>query len=119
MEFDQLRDQACANLMLMMPSLEEDASRLVDECLTDARKSFRNEFICRLSPAAWAKITLIYFKHFLDTGCDVSVAEIVVAVIRDSINTSRMDMVTLQLAQQKVDLQEAERKPPALVVVKA
>ncbi len=118
MEFDDLRDQACANLMLLMPGLEEDASRLVDECLADARKSFRNEFICRLSPAAWARITLIYFKHFLDTGCDVSVAEIVVAVIRDSINTSRMDMVTLQLAQHKLDQRGPERKPPALVVVR-
>ena len=35
-------------------------------------------------------------------GCDVSVAEIVAAVVRDSISTSRMDMLTLQLAQQKI-----------------
>lgn len=118
MEFDQLREHTCASLMLLVPNLEDDASRLVDECLADARKTFRSEFICQLSPGAWAKITLIYFKHFLDTGCDVSVAEIVAAVVRDSINTSRMDMLTLQLAQQKIDSQAQAKKSPNLVVVK-
>lgn len=118
MEFDQLRDQTCASLMLLVPQLEEDVSRLVDECLDDARKTFRNEFICQLSPAAWARITLIYFKHFIDTGCDVSVAEIVAAVVRDSIGTSRMDMLTLQLAQQKMDFRAQSKKSPSLTVVK-
>lgn len=105
MSLDQLRDQTCASLALMLPQLGGDVSRLVDECLADARKSFRDDFIRQLSPAAWAKITLIYFKHFLDTGCDVSVAEIVADVVRDSIRTSRMDMLTLQLAQEKMVVQ--------------
>lgn len=118
MELEQLRDQTCASLALLLQQPEEDVSRLVDECLADARKTFRNEFIAQLSPAAWARITLIYFKHFLDTGCDVSVAEIVATVVRDSINTSRMDMLTLQLAQQKIDLQAPAKKPPSLTVVK-
>jgi len=118
MELEQLRDQTCASLALLVPQLEEDVSRLVDECLADARKTFRTEFICQLSPAAWAKITLVYFKHFLDTGCDVSVAEIVATVVRDSIHTSRMDMLTLQLAQQKMDARASSKKSPSLTVVK-
>ena len=117
MELEQLRDQACTHLRLQAPQLE-DASMLVDECLANARKAFRNEFICQLSPQAWAGITLIYYKHFLDTGCDVSVAEIVAAVVRDSINTSRMDMLTLQLAQQKSD-EQAQKKSPPLTIVKS
>ena len=102
MNLDLLRNQACASLALSLPQLDGDVSRLVDECLADARKSFRDEFILQLGPVAWATITLIYFKHFLDTGCDVSVAEIVTEVVRDSIRTSRMDMLTLQLAQDKL-----------------
>lgn len=118
MDFDDLRDQACACLALQAPQLQGDVGRLVDECLSDARKAFRNEFICQLSPAAWAKITLIYFKHFLDTGVDVSIAEIVAAVVRDSIHTSRMDMITLQLAQ-KLEAEQAEApRAPALRVVR-
>jgi len=117
MDMDQLRDQACTHLALLLPNVDRDVSQMVDECLTDARKAFRNEFICRLSPAAWARITLIYFKHFIDSGCDVSVAEIVAAVVRDSIHTSRMDMVTLQLVQNKLDEQNAQPHPPVLKVV--
>lgn len=118
MDFDQLRDQTCAGLALLMPQLEGDVSRLVDECLSDARKAFRNEFILQLSPGAWARITLIYFKHFIDTGCDVSVAEIVAAVVRDSINSSRMEMLTLDLAQKKMDVQAQAKKAPTLTIVK-
>jgi hypothetical protein len=117
MELDQLRDRTCACLAILVPQLE-GASRLVDECLVNAKKAFKNEFICQLSPDAWARITLIYFKHFLDTGCDVSVAEIVATVVRDSINTSRMDMLTLQLAQQKMDQQTQAKKSPSLTVIK-
>ena len=117
MDLNQLRDQACAHLALLLPTVERDVSQMVDECLSDARKAFRDEFLYRLSPAAWARITLIYFKHFIDTGCDVSVAEIVATVVRDSIHTSRMDMVTLQLVQNKLDEQNAGPHPPALKVV--
>ena len=101
----------------MAPQVE-DACLLVDECLANARKAFRDEFIFQLSPQAWAKITLIYYKHFLDTGCDVSIAEIVAAVVRDSITTSRMDMLTLQLAQQKLDNQARANSQPSLSIVK-
>ncbi len=118
MDLDHLREQTCACLALLVPQLGADAGRLVDECLENAQRSFRNEFIAQISPAAWAKITLIYFKHFIDTGCDVTVAEIVAAVVRDSINTSRMDMLTLQLAQAKLDEQATAKHPPALHVVR-
>lgn len=117
MDFDTLRNQACAHLALRCPELKEGAPQLVDECLANARTSFRDEFICRLSPAAWARITVIYFKHFVDTGCDVSIGEIFAAVIRDSINISRMDMLTLELAQQKAD-QAQHKAKPSLTVVK-
>src|SRR5574343_819186 len=118
MNLDHLRDQTCANLALLVPQLAEDAGRLVDECLENAQRSFRNEFMLQISPAVWARITLIYFKHFVDTGCDVSVAEIVVAVIRDSIHTSRMDMITLQLAQDKVIARMDSGAAPHLHVVR-
>jgi hypothetical protein len=117
MNQEQLREQICAHLGIMAPQVE-DACLLVDECLANARKAFRDEFIFQLSPQAWAKITLIYYKHFLDTGCDVSIAEIVAAVVRDSITTSRMDMLTLQLAQQKLDNQARANSQPSLSIVK-
>jgi hypothetical protein len=117
-DLDQLRDQACASLYLLAPQLGSDGAQLVDQCLSDARRSFRDEFICRLSPAAWARITLIYFKHFVDTGCDVTMAEIVVAVVRDAIQTKRMDMLTLQLAQEMMDEQARAKPHPSLHVVK-
>lgn len=119
MNLDHLRDQTCACLAMLLPKLgEEDVGRLVEECLDNAQRSFRNEFIAQISPAVWARITLIYFKHFVETGCDVTVAEIVAAVIRDSIHTSRMDMVTLQLAQAKLDEQAMAPHPPMLHVVR-
>ncbi|MBT9520894.1 MAG: hypothetical protein IV101_08345 [Dechloromonas sp.] len=119
MNLDHLRDQICASLALLAPPLASDAGRLVDECLENAQRSLRNEFIVQISPAAWARITLIYFKHFVDTGCDVTVAEIVAAVVRDSIQTSRMDMVTLQLVQAKLDQQATAKRPPELHVVRS
>ncbi len=100
MDLAQLRDQTCARLQLLTPGLG-DASLLVDECFTNALKSFRENFMCQLRAEAWAMITLTYHKHFLDTGCEVSIAEIVAVVVRDSINTNRMDFLTLSLAQQK------------------
>ncbi len=99
-ELDQLKQQTCFCLQLMAPELG-DASPLVEECFTDAQKYFRNNFILQFRPEAWAKITLTYYKHFLDTGCDVTVAEIVAVVVRDAIGTNRMDFLTLNLAQQK------------------
>jgi len=118
MNLDHLRDQTCACLAMLVPQLGGEVSRLVDECLENAQRSFRNEFIAQISPAVWARITLIYFKHFVDTGCDVSVAEIVAAVIRDSIHTSRMDMVTLQLAQDKMVARMDAGSAPRLHVVR-
>lgn len=72
MDLAQLRDHTCACLQLLTPGLG-DASLLVDECFTNALKSFREDFMCQLRPEAWAKITLTYYKHFLDTGCEVSI----------------------------------------------
>ena len=116
MDLDTLRDQACAYLALRHPELKDGAAQLVDECLANAQKSFKNDFICRLSPQAWGRITIIYFKHFIDTGCDVSIGEIFAAVIRDSINISRMDMLTLDLAQRKLDEAEHRKKPPLTII---
>jgi len=118
MDIDSLRDQTVAYLALRWPELQEGAPQLVDECFASARKSFRNEFICQLSPQAWARITLIYFKHFLDTGSDVSVGEVFAAVIRDSINLNRLDMLTLDLAQQKQEQAEHQKKTSLKVVKK-
>lgn len=120
MEFDQLRDQTCFCMELLAPELG-DCSSLVDECLANARLSFRNEFICLFRPEAWAKITLTYHKHFVDTGCDVSVAEIIAIVVRDSINSNRMDFLTMNLAQQKQfdQLHHDADKKPALSIVKS
>jgi len=118
MNVDDLREQTCASLALLVPPLANDVGRMVDECLENAQRSFRNEFIVQISPAVWARITLIYFKHFVDTGCDVTVAEIVAAVVRDSIHTSRMDMLTLQLVQAKLDQQATAKRRPELHVVR-
>lgn len=118
MELDELRRQAGAYLAIRYPDIDEPL-RLIDECLANAQKSFRNEFILRFRPEAWAQITLIYFKHFLDTGCDVSIGEIFHEVVRDAIHTSRLDMLTLQLAQHKVAQQPATaHRGPALHVVR-
>lgn len=108
MDLDQLHEYTCLHLRLLAPQLD-DVSLLVDECIANALKAFKPDFICQFSPEAWAKITLIYHKHFLDTGCDVSVGEIFAAVVRDAIDTKRMDFLTLNLAQHK---RETRHKPP-------
>ena len=87
---------AIIRLRLLLP-IAEDPSPLVDECLTSARRSFRDEFILSMSPEAWARISLIYCKNFLDTGSDISVGEIVAKVLRDPVHIGRMDMLTQQL----------------------
>lgn len=107
MDFDELRDQTCASLRLLLPQLA-DSSRLVDECLASARRSFRDEFILRLSPAAWARISQVYATTFLDTGADVSVGEICVAVLRDTISLNRLELLAQQLGQAKA---QAPTKP--------
>ena len=109
MELDKLRDQITTCIRIWTPELG-DASMLVDECLASALKSFSREFIVSLSPQVWAKITIIYHKHFLDTESDVSVGEMVSAVVRDSIDTRRIDFLTQNLALRKRD---AQRKPGA------
>jgi hypothetical protein len=117
MDLGQLRERTCTSLLLLAPQLE-DPSPLVDGCLENARRAFRDEFLGLLSPDAWAKVTLVYYKHFLDTGCDISIAEIVAAVVRDSINTKRMDLLTLSLAQHKRERREKAHGPPSLTLVK-
>ncbi len=117
MDFEELRDSACASLALLMPQAE-GSSRLVDECLANARLEFRDQFILRLSPAAWARISLIYATTFLDTQADVSIAEIAAEVLRDSINISRMDMLAQQLAQEKMAESPAQKaSSPRLTLV--
>lgn len=110
MELEELREQAIAHLRLRLPGAG-DPSQLVDECLASALLSFKKEFIVMLSPEAWARMALIHCKHFLDTGCDVSVGEMVAMVLRDSIHIGRMDMLTQQLATHK--LAESATTPPA------
>ncbi|MEJ2455271.1 MAG: hypothetical protein P8103_14090 [Candidatus Thiodiazotropha sp.] len=100
MELERLRDQITASISIWAPELG-DASMLVEECLDSALKSFSTEFVCSLSPQAWAKITIIYHKHFLDTQSDVSVGEMVAEVVRDSIDTKRIDFLTQNLAVRK------------------
>jgi hypothetical protein len=100
MELDRLRDQITASIAIWAPELG-DASLLVDECLNSALKSFSKAFVCSLSPQTWAKITIIYHKHFLDTQSDVSVGEMVAEVVRDSIDTKRIDFLTQNLALRK------------------
>lgn len=100
MELGKLRDQITACIRIWAPELG-DASMLVDECLASALDSFSRDFIGSLSPQAWAKITIIYHKHFLDTESDVSVGEMVTAVVRDSIDTRRIDFLTQNLALRK------------------
>ena len=103
----ELVEQTTAHLLLHEQRLT-DPRRLVEECINSALKGMKEELVCQLSPEAWARVTLIYQKHFLDTGCDISVSEIVTCVLRDAINNNRMDMLTLQLAQQK----RQQKTPP-------
>lgn len=100
MELEKLRDQITTCIRVWAPQLG-DASMLVDECLTSALRSFRPDFVGSLSPQVWARITIIYHKHFLDTGGDVAVGEMVAAVVRDSLDTKRIDFLTQNLAQRK------------------
>ena len=119
MDFDELRDQICISLRLLLPQVD-DSSRLVDECLASARRSFRDEFILRLSPAAWARISQIYAATFLDTGADVSVGEICVAVLRDSISLNRLDLLAQQLGQAKaLEPTKPPGEPPSLSLVRS
>ncbi len=116
MELEHLRAEASAHLALLVPPLSGDAARLVDECLESARKAFRDEFIRQLSPTAWARISLIYVTHFAETGTDLPVADIVAAVVRDSLHTRRMDMVTQSLAQERADSHAAHPAPELRLV---
>ena len=102
MDISTLRQQTCLHLTLQYPDLYPDGiERLVDECFTNAQKTFKEDFIIQFSPKAWASITITYVTHFLETGVDVSISEIFAAVVRDSIRGNRMDLVVQQLAQQK------------------
>ncbi len=117
MDTEGLSEHICAQLQILAPQIN-DASLLVEECLANARKYLTDDFIVMLSPLAWAKITLTYHKHFLDSGVDISIAEIITAVLRDSITTNRMDMVTLSLAQQAQEMNRSDASTPSLKVVK-
>jgi hypothetical protein len=119
MNFEELRQRTCASLFLLLPEAG-DSSRLVDECLSSARLSFRDEFILRLSPEAWARISLTYATTFLDSGTELSVGEIGAAVLRDAININRLDMLAQQLAQSKKGEQTGtSASPPKLTVIKS
>lgn len=120
MNFEELRQRTCASLFLLLPQAG-DSSKLVDECLNSARLSFRDEFILRLSPEAWARISLTYATTFLDSGTEVSVGEIVAAVLRDAININRMEMLAQQLAQckQSEHTGTSASSPPKLTVIKS
>lgn len=97
MTFDELRERACAYLSLRLrPGL--DPTQLVDECLASARQSLKDEFILRLSPEAWAQISLTYVTVFLDSERDVSVGEMFAAAIADSVRLNRLNMLAEQLA---------------------
>lgn len=113
MDFDELRDQTCASLRLLLPQVE-NSSRLVGECLASARRVFRDEFILRLSPAAWARISQVYATTFLDTGADVSVGDICAAVLRDSINLNRLDLLAQQPGQTR-----PVGAPPSLTLIRS
>lgn len=118
MDFDELREQACVSLRMLLPQAD-DPSRLVDECLSSARRSFRDEFILSLSPAAWARIALVHVTTFLDTGADVSVGDICASVLRDSINLRRMELLAQGLAQTRADERSKPKgKAPAMTLVK-
>ena len=102
MDFDELHERACINLRLLLPQVQ-DPTRLVDECLLSARKSFRDDFILSLSPEAWARISLVYISTFLDSGVDVPVGDIVAAVVSDSIHLRRIDLLAQQVGQRRAE----------------
>ncbi|MEJ2619988.1 MAG: hypothetical protein P8163_06920 [Candidatus Thiodiazotropha sp.] len=117
MDLDILRCQTTAAMRLWAPQIG-DASLLVDECLADAEKSLGRELMLSLSPQIWAKITLIYHKHFLDTQSDVSVVEMVAEVIRDSIETKRIDFLTQNLAVKlRYEKQRPKRQHAGLTLI--
>jgi len=119
MNFEELQQRTCASLFLLLPQAG-DSSQLVDECLSSARLSFRDEFILQLSPEAWARISLIYATTFLDSGIEVSVGEIVAGVLRDAIHIHRLDMLAQQLALSKEGEQTGtSASPPKLTVIKS
>ncbi len=117
MELDELQEQASCCLALLCPGLQAQAPEIVRQCLVSARTAFRNEFILQLSPQAWARISLSYFTHFVDTGSDVSVGEMFATVMRDSIHLNRLDLLIQDLAQKK-QAEVEERKRPSLSVVR-
>jgi len=123
MDLGTLRDQACASLYLLIPQVG-DSSRLVDECLTSARKSFRDEFILSLGPQVWAHIALVHVTTFLDSGVDVPVGDLCAAVLRDAVHLHRLDALAQGLVQGLVGAQHsvATDRPavghPHLVVVR-
>jgi hypothetical protein len=125
MDFEMLREQTCASLALLAPQLQGGAAQLVDECFASAQASFKTEFLLQLSPQAWARIALLYASSFVETEADVSVGAIFANVIRDSIHLSRLEMLTLELAQRSAGEaaerktgEPAQRKAPVLTVVR-
>jgi hypothetical protein len=119
MTLDELRERASAYLSLRLPP-GTDPSQLIDECLTSARRSLRDEFILLLSPEAWARISLIYVTTFLESGNDTSIGEIFAAVIRDSLHLNRMEPLAQQAAQTKSERQSpGPGNAPRLTVVKS
>lgn len=108
---EELRRQIGACLALRHPEIDEPA-RLIEECFANAQQSLRSGFMLRFRPEARAQITIMYFRHFLyfrhfrDAGIEVGIGGILHAVLRDALQTRRMDRLTLQPVQRK----EAERR---------
>jgi hypothetical protein len=126
MDFEILREQTCASLALLAPQLQGGAAQLVDECFASALASFKSEFLLQLSSQAWARIALLYASSFVETEADVSVGAIFANVIRDSIHLSRLEMLTLDLAQRiageaagRKASEPVRRKAPVLSVVRS
>ncbi len=102
---EELRRQIGACLALRHPEIDEPA-RLIEECFANAQQSLRSGFMLRFRPEARAQITVMYFRHFRDAGIEVGIGGILHAVLRDALQTRRMDRLTLQPVQRK----EAERR---------
>ncbi len=113
MSVEELILQTRAYMSLSCPELG-DCAGLIEECMESAQQAFTDEFICQMDHRVWAKITLNYHQQFLQTGCDISVGQMLAESIRDSIRTNRIDFLTQELAQQNL-YQQLQRPPLAKV----
>ncbi len=101
MTVDELTQQTRAYMAISCPQLG-DCLSLIEECIQSARQAFTDEFICSLDHRVWSKITLNYHQQFLQSACDITVGEMLAVLIRDSIQTNRMDFLIQGLAQERL-----------------